>query len=208
MNHSTVCQDSWRSALTRSVARSRQAALRRLAGEIGAIQERCQRRVAHSAGFQHLADDLDGELSVLSASFATDLNTLYHYSAERTLVAAFGRMPSTATYAWVAADVDATHGDRPGVVLVVTPDGRVETARITRFTATAPTVPPPPVRVTLAHGCYRLWRDRPDVRVAEIELWLRRALDSVAAELLNQMMSRCHEVHDALARSVADLLAE
>jgi hypothetical protein len=62
-----------------------------------------------------------------------------------------------------------------------------------------------PVEVALTAGCHLSWRKRADADSAEVSLWLQRALDSVAAELLTDVVTRYHTMHSVLARTVGEL---
>src|SRR5439155_1204583 len=51
-------------------------------------------------------------------------------------------------------------------------------------------------------GCYALWRGRGDVDRTEASTWVERAIDSIAASLLDQTLSRLAELHRAMPAAV------
>jgi len=207
-------RQGWRPTLDREIGRCRLAALRQLAGDLAATQDRCHRRTSGRDGFRLLPDALDRELHALSVRLTLDLDASYHRVAERTLTAALGRPPSSWQYARVADDVRAACAGEAEEVLLVTSTGGVTTLRGPGSRAGLSAHPTPPgtpvvrpIEIALTAGCYLLWRHRANAHPAEMEVWSQRAIDSVAAELLDEVVTRCHDIHRALIRSVDGLLA-
>jgi hypothetical protein len=204
---------TWRATLDRSVGRWRLTALRRLAADVAGAQERCQRQTSDGPGSTNVArlpDALGRELRTLSLRLTTDLDTGYRVVAERTLSAALGHRPGPQLGQRVADEVRGICAARPAEILLVTPACGVTAARGTRALAGYCAEHEPvvrPVEVRLDPGCQALWRHRTGVHPVEVGLWLQRALDSVAARLLNEVVGRCHDVHGALTQTLTGLQA-
>jgi hypothetical protein len=202
---------TWRTTLDRGVGRWRLTALRRLAADVAGAQERCQRQTTDGQGgtnIPQLPDALGRELRTLSVRLTTDLDTGYRLVAERTLSAALGHRPGPRLGQRVADEVRGICAARPAEILLVTPACGVTAARGTRALAGYCAEHEPvirPVEVGLDPGCRALWRHRTGVHPAEVGLWLQRALDSVAARLLNEVVGRCHDVHGALTQTLTGL---
>jgi hypothetical protein len=186
---------------------SRLATLHWLASDLADVQERCRANTCYPAGHQRLPHRLDRELRALAGRLTGDLNTTVQSVLDRTLAALPGGTPTREVRDWVADEVRAAVNAGPHHVLLVTstagvatpwgadaPDGSSADGPIVR-----------PVRVVLTPGCYLLWRERANIQPTEADIWLGRALDSVAAALLAETVTRYHEVHSALTLAVAEL---
>jgi hypothetical protein len=199
--------------LDREIGRCRLAALQRLAGDLAQNQERCQRPARERHGGRRLPEDLDRELHTLSLRLTADLDASLRAVVHRTLSAALGRRPDRRLSERVVDDVRAGCAERPNEVLLVTSNAGVTTMPSTywpaRFALARKRADGPivrPIEVGLTAGCYVVWRKRTEVLPVEVSTWLQRALDSVAAELLNDVVQRCHEVHGVLVQVVAELV--
>jgi hypothetical protein len=201
------------SKLDTGIHRCRLAVVRRLASELAAAQEVCQDRIAGRGGIRRLPDELDRQLQALSIRLTADLDARCRAVTERTMIDLFGRIPRPRVLRRLAAEVRAACPDQPERVLLVTSDATVTTLYGTGSLAgmcadpddvNAPLVRPIEVAVT-AGGYLRWRRNEGGSSLFDAESWLRRALDSVAAELLTEVDARCAEVQRTLVRLVGEL---
>jgi hypothetical protein len=157
---------------------------------------------------EHLPGWLDRELHLLTLRLSADLDTLCWELSDRAVCAAFGTGRAGDDTRRVAHAVRTACTREPDQTVLITPAGLATTLRGPvpgdRHRAAAQRANRP-FEVALAADCYLMWRERTDFHPAEIDTWLRRALDSVAAELLDAVVRRCDRIHEALTRAIGEL---
>jgi hypothetical protein len=156
----------------------------------------------------HLPGWLDRELHLLTLRLSADLDTLCWDLSDRAVCTAFGAGRAGDDTRRVAHAVRTACIHEPDETVLITPAGLATTLRGPaagdRHRAAAQRANRP-FEVALAADCYVMWRERTDFHPAEIDAWLRRALDSVAAELLDAVVQRCDRIHEALTRTIGEL---
>jgi hypothetical protein len=192
-------------SLRRYVDRCRLAMLYRLADEVAEMQDRCQHAVSDDEGTRGLADAVDRELHKLAVRLTGELDRTFRAIVERALGGAFGRRSAEHPRRLMVDRVRAAGARRPDEVLLVTRTAEVirihGTGTQTALSAYRIRSEPPvvkPIEVELAAGSYQLWRQRDDATAVEVQRWLQGALDSVAAELLREVVARFHDMYEAV----------
>jgi len=205
----------WRAVLGRALAQCRLVALRFLAVDVAAVQDRCEDVIAGPHGPARLPDTLDRELHALSVRLTNGLESAGRGVVDHVLRAALGHPPDAAARARAATAIRRARAAAPpddsplDEVLLLASTAVVTTLRGTSALAALAAGPPTessavvrPLGIAVTAGCYALWRGRGDVDRTEASTWVERAIDSIAASLLDQTLSRLAELHRAMPAAV------